>query len=110
MPVAIKDKVDALSRDFGSQRKLAELLDVSRSQVTRWRQGGGIDDANAGRVDLLEVVMASLLRIYEPLAAERWLSGVNPRLGNRRPLDLIRRGCAKELLDAIASERAGNFS
>ncbi len=75
MPVAIKEKVDALSRDFGSQRKLAELLDVSPAQVTRWRHGRGIDEANAGRVDLLEMVMASLLRIYEPLAAERRSGG-----------------------------------
>jgi hypothetical protein len=30
--------------------------------------------------------------------------------GGRRPLDLIRRGQARELLDAIASERAGSFA
>ena len=38
------------------------------------------------------------------------LVGLNPTLGNRRPLDLIRRGQARELLDAIASERAGSFA
>ncbi len=58
MPVTTVEKVTALSRDFGSQRRLAELLDVSPAQVTRWRRGQGIDDVNAGRVDLLELVMA----------------------------------------------------
>lgn len=110
MPIATAEKVTALSRDFGSQRRLAELLGVSPAQVTRWRRGQGIDDVNAGRVDLLELVMADLLRLYAPPVAERWLLGVNPGLGNRRPIDLVRRGQAAELLDAIASERAGSFA
>ena len=110
MPVAIADKVQALSRDFGSQRRLAEVLGVSAAQVTRWRRGQGIDEMNAGRVDLLELVMASLLRLYTPAVAERWLFGLNPSLRDRRPIDLIRRGETREVLDAIANERAGSFA
>lgn len=110
MAVATVDKVVALSRDFGSQRRLAELLDVNPSQITRWRRGQGIDEVNAGRVDLLELVMAGLLRLYPAEAAERWLFGANPSLQGRRPLDLIRRGCSREVLDAIANERAGSFT
>lgn len=110
MAVATADKVVALSRDFGSQRRLAELLGVSPAQVTRWRRGQGIDDVNAERVDLLELVMANLLRLYPTAVAERWLVGLNPGLGQRRPLDLIRRGQAGELLQALASERAGSFA
>ncbi len=110
MAVSTREKVAALSRDFGSQRRLAEVLGVDAAQVTRWRRGGGIDDANAGRVDLLELVMAHLLRLYSSEAAERWLVGANPSLGDRRPLDLIRRGQAREVLDAIANEQAGSFA
>ena len=110
MPVRTADKVVALSRDFRSQRRLAELLDVSPAQVTRWRNGKGIDDTNARRVDLLELTMASLLRLYSPEAAEDWLLGVNPHLGDRRPVDLIRRGRTRELLDAIEAERAGSYA
>ncbi|MGI8622280.1 MAG: hypothetical protein ACR2NB_02055 [Solirubrobacteraceae bacterium] len=110
MPVTTVDKVVALSRDFGSQRRLAELLGVSPAQVTRWRRGQGIDDVNAGRVDLLELVMASLLRLYPTEAAERWLLGANPSLRDRRPIDLIRRGQTTEVLEAIAKERAGSFA
>ena len=110
MPVQTADKVIALSRDFRSQRRLAELLGVSPAQVTRWRRGQGIDELNAERVDLLELVMSNLLRVYPLTVAERWLVGLNPSLGDRRPLDLIRRGQARELLDAIASERAGSFA
>ncbi|MGH9056213.1 MAG: antitoxin Xre/MbcA/ParS toxin-binding domain-containing protein [Acidimicrobiales bacterium] len=110
MPVSIAEKVVALSQDFGSQRRLAELLEVSPAQVTRWRRGQGIDEMNAARVNLLELVMANLTRLYLPEAAERWLLGANPALGGRRPLDLIRRGQVREVLDAIASERAGSFA
>jgi hypothetical protein len=110
MPITTAEKVQALSRDFGSQRRLAELLGVSPAQVTRWRRGQGIDEINAERVDLLELVMSNLLRLYSVAVAERWLTGLNPALGDRRPLDLIRRGQARELLDAIAAERASSFA
>lgn len=110
MPVTTADKVVALSRDFGSQRRLAEMLGVSPAQVTRWRRGQGIDEVNAGRVDLLELVMANLLRLYAMEAAERWLLGANPGLGGRRPLDLVRRGQTAGVLEAIARERAGSFA
>ena len=110
MPVSTEEKVIALSRDFGSQRRLAELLGVNAAQITRWRRGQGIDDVNAGRVDLLELVMAHLLRVYSVEAAERWLVGMNPSLGGRRPVDLIRRGQVREVLDAIANEQAGSFA
>jgi DNA-binding transcriptional regulator YdaS (Cro superfamily) len=110
MPIETAAKVQALSRDFRSQRRLAELLDVSPAQVSRWQRGQGIDAVNAERVDLLEHVMSSLLRVYSPEVAERWLTGINPALGDGRPIDAIRAGRARELLDAIASERAGSFA
>ncbi len=110
MPVTIADKVTALSVDLGSQRRLAELLGVNPAQVSRWRHGQGIDEVNARRVDLLELVMADLLRLYPPAAAERWLLGTNPNLGSCRPLDIIRRGRAGQVLEALESERAGSFA
>jgi hypothetical protein len=110
MPVATAQKVRALSQDLGSQRKLAELLDVSPAQVTRWLKGQGIDDVNADRVDLLELVMSQLLRLYSPRAAALWLVGLNPHLRDRRPIDMIRHGRAREVLDAVGAARAGSFA
>jgi transcriptional regulator with XRE-family HTH domain len=110
MPVSTSQKITALSEDFRSQRRLAELLGVSPAQVTRWRRGQGIDEINARRVDLLELAMSSLLRLYAREAAKLWLQGTNPYLGGRRPLDAIRAGRSRELLDAIAQERAGSYA
>ena len=90
--------------------QLAEMLGVNRSQITRWLRGAGIDPLNAERVDLLELVWAALLRIYERDAALSWLFGVNPRLQDRRPIDLIRAGRAEELMRAIRAERSDSFA
>jgi uncharacterized protein (DUF2384 family) len=109
MPIGVAQKVEALRVDFRSAARLADMLGVSRSQVTRWLRGAGIDPLNAERVDLLEMVWANLLRIYEREAALAWLFGINPLLNDRRPIDLIRLGRAEELMRAIRAERADSF-
>jgi hypothetical protein len=110
VPLETAAKVQALSIDFRSQAALAEILGVSRSRVTRWLKGAGIDPLNAEKVDLLELVWSNLLRIYEPDAARAWLWGINPFLGDRRPIDLVRAGRAEELMRAIRAERADSFA
>lgn len=110
MPVALAQKVRILSNDFRSASRLADLLGVSRSQVTRWLRGAGIDPLNAEKVDLLELVWSSVLRIYDREAALAWLFGVNPLLGDRRPVDLIRLGRTEELMRAIRAERSDSFA
>jgi uncharacterized protein (DUF2384 family) len=110
MPVSAAQKVQALSVDFESQAAVADLLGVSRSRVSRWLRGAGIDPQNAERVDLLELVMSNLVRLYELPAARAWLFGLNPQLGDRRPIDLVRAGKTEELMRAIRAERAGSFA
>jgi hypothetical protein len=110
MPVGLAHKVRILSGDFRSSARLADLLGVSRSQVTRWLRGAGIDPLNAEKVDLLELVWSNILRIYDRDAALQWLFGVNPLLGDRRPVDLIRLGRTEELMRAIRAERADTFA
>jgi hypothetical protein len=110
MAVATAAKVRALRRDFKTGAAVADLLGVNRSQVTRWLRGAGIDPLNAERIDLLEMVWSNLLRLYEPAAARSWLFGLNPHLGDRRPIDVIRAGRAEELMRAIRAERAESFA
>ena len=110
MPVATAVKVRALSKDFRSGAELADALGVSRSQITRWLKGAGIDPLNADKIDLLDLVFSHLLRLYEPEVARAWLFGVNPFLRNRRPIDVIRQGKVEELLAAIRQERAESFA
>ena len=110
MPVEIATKVDMLRVDFGSAARLADMLGVSRAQVTRWLRGSGIDPLNAEKVDLLELVWSNLRRLYDADAARAWLFGLNPVLGDRRPIDLIRAGRTEELMRAIRAERSDVFA
>jgi transcriptional regulator with XRE-family HTH domain len=110
MPVTPALKVEALSRDFRSQRRLADALGVSPAQVSRWKRGQGIDPDNAERLDLLELVMSALMRMYRPETVEDWLFGLNPLLRDRRPIDVIRQGRVEELLAAIRQEQADSFA
>lgn len=110
VPIATIDKVRALSADLGTQARLAELLGVSRSRVTRWLKGEGIDDLNADHIDQLELVMSMAFRLYEPEAVRAWLTGFNPLLGNRRPIWFIRRGRFEEVLNALRQERAESYA
>jgi transcriptional regulator with XRE-family HTH domain len=110
MPVSPAVKVEALSKDFRSQRRLADALGVSPAQVSRWRHGKGIDEDNADRLDLLELTISMLRRMYEPETVEDWLFGLNPHLRNRRPIDVIRLGAVEDILAAIRQERAGSYA
>src|SRR4029079_11683639 len=110
MPVATALKVEALSKDFHSQRNLAAALGVSPAQVSRWRRGQGIDSDNAERLDLLGLFMPSLFGLYEPETAERCLFGLNPLLRHRRPIDVIRQGRPEELLAAIRQDQADSYA
>lgn len=110
MPIATARKVQALSADFHSGAAIADLLGVSRSQITRWQKGQGVDPLNAEKVDLLELIWSSLLRLYEPEAARAWLLGMNPHLGDRRPIDVVRAGRTEDLMRAIRAERADSFA
>jgi hypothetical protein len=86
------------------------MLGVNRSQVTRWLRGAGIDPLNAEKIELLDLVWSNVLRLYERDAALAWLFGVNPLLGDKRPIDLIRLGRAEELMRAVRAERADTFA
>lgn len=110
MPVASMHKVAALAADLGSQRRLAEALGVSPAQVTRWARGGGIDPENAERLDLLELASGWIARLYEPAVVEDWLFGLNPQLGDRRPIDLIRARRLEPVLLALRAEGGESFA
>jgi hypothetical protein len=48
--------------------------------------------------------------VYDRDAARAWLFGINPRLGDKLPVDLVRAGRAEELMRAIRAERSDSFA
>src|SRR4030095_7293618 len=110
MAVATATKIRALKRDFRSGSAIADLLGVNGARITRGRRGAGMDPLNAEKIDLLELVWSNLRRLYEADAARAWLFGLNPHLGDRRPIDVIRTGRVEELMRAIRAERADAYA
>lgn len=110
MAVSTALKAEALARELGGQAKLAGLLGVERSTVSRWLHGGSADAAHAARVDALEYVLAESERTFGKAGARKWLVGLDPHLGDRRPVDVLRAGATHEVIRALAEHKAGSYA
>lgn len=110
MPLSAEAKAESLVRDLGGQAKLARILGVERSTVSRWVRGGIPDPTHAARVDALEFILAEAERIFGKPGARKWLQGLDPHLGDRRPVDLLRRGLVHEIVRALAEHRSGAYA
>lgn len=102
--------LDALRSVLGSDRIIAELLDVSPSQVSRWRHGQRPDPDNADRLGGLALVVEMLARWLHPETIEGWLRGSNLHLDDRSPTYTLRQGGVADVIGAIESEKAGAFA
>jgi uncharacterized protein (DUF2384 family) len=110
MPVAVREKVRAVSSDLGGQAKLARVLGVSPSRVSRWLRTDEPDPTNRRKVEGVEFVLSRLLQTYGRDTALKWLQGINAHLGDRRPIALLGRGRVAEVLEAIEAEETGAYA
>jgi transcriptional regulator with XRE-family HTH domain len=109
VPVAVREKLRAVTRDLGSQARVARLLGVSPSRVSRWLRTEEPDPENRRKLEGVEFVLARLLSLYMREAAIDWLQANNPFLRNRRPIDLLAAGRITEVLGAIDADEAGSY-
>jgi uncharacterized protein (DUF2384 family) len=110
VPVAVRDKVRAVSQDLGGQARLARILGVSPSRVSRWIQSEDPDPSNRRKVEDVEFVLSRLLQFLDKETAIKWLQGMNAHLGDRRPIDLLANGRVAEVLEAIEAEETGAYA
>lgn len=118
MPVALANPLEsqsvahlAMTRSvLGTDRAIAGLLDVSPSQVSRWRRGQVPDPDNADRLAGLALVVEMLARWLHPETVVGWLHGPNLHLDGRTPAYLIRHGRLADVIGAIEMEKAGSFA
>lgn len=110
MPVAVRDKLRAITEDLGSQARVARLLGVSPSRVSRWLRTEEPDPENRRKLEGVEFVLARLLSLYARDAAIEWLHGFNAHVGDRRPIDLLAQGRIAEVLGAIDADEAGSYA
>ncbi|SRR6266508_2879147 len=109
MPVAVREKLRAVTKDLGSQARVARALGVSPSRVSRWLKAEDPDPENRRKVEGLEFVLARLLSMYNPETAVKWLHGLNPWLGDHRPIDYLARGRLVEVIEAVGADIAGSY-
>jgi hypothetical protein len=109
VPVAVREKLRAITRDLGSQTRVAEALGVSRSRVSRWLRTDQPDPENKRKVEGLEFVLAYLLSFLHPDTAVSWLNGHNGFLNDFRPIDYLARGRITEVIEAARAHKAGSF-
>jgi hypothetical protein len=110
MPVTTRTRLSALVEDLGSQAKVAKVLEVDRSRVSRWLKSEDPDAENTQKVEGIEFVLARLLRLYDRETAIDWLSGFNAHLGGRRLIDMISRGRLPEVIAAVDADELGTFA
>jgi transcriptional regulator with XRE-family HTH domain len=110
MPVAVREKLRAVTKDLGSQARVARALGVSPSRVSRWLRTEEPDPENRRRVEGLEFVLARLLSFLHPDTAVKWLTGSNPFLNDFQPIDYLARGRVTEVMGAIDAFQAGSFA
>lgn len=110
MPLA-QERTEFAIAAVGSAANLAKLLNVSRSQPTRWRNGDEVPSPGAARALIdLDHVMARALMLFPQSVALDWLNSANSFLGGARPVDVLHTRGSTEVIQALDAVMAGAFS
>ena len=90
--------------------ELAEIVGVRERQVQHWSSGAHKPQGEA-RDRLLEVhyIVDELEQVYKPEGIDIWLHGRNRSLSGQRPIDLLRAGEFRTVLDAIERLKTGTM-
>ncbi len=110
MAVSTRAKLRAVAHDLGSQARVARILGVSPSRVSRWLRDEEPDADNRRKLLAVEFLLARLLDVYSRETAMKWLEGFNAHLGDRRPIDLLAQGRVTDVLVALDAEEAGSYA
>ena len=102
--------LEYLTTSFGNKARVAEMLDVDKSSVTRWLQGDKPEPESEERIAALRYLAFRLSRMFHPEVAIDWLQGVNAFLSNQRPIDLVVSGRISEVIAAIEQTDAGSYA
>lgn len=88
--------------------ELADIVGVRERQIHHWSTGGHKPQGEA-RDRLLEVryIVDQLREVYAPEGIDIWIHGRNRSLHGQRPIDLLRAGDFRSVLDAIERLQAG---
>ncbi|HEX5724859.1 MAG TPA: hypothetical protein VFX98_05305 [Longimicrobiaceae bacterium] len=103
-PPSVAARLRSARRAFHTDPELAEALGVDAATLARWRAGEAPGPEERDRIAALDVVVELLSTRLRPSNVPRWLSRVHKRLGNRRPVAVLREGRVSEVLAAVEAE------
>lgn len=105
-----EDELQLMEAVFGNKNKVAQVLGVSRSRVSKWAKGENPDEINKEKLSGLNYLLTILLNHYLPQTAMKWLMGNNGFLNNARPVDLIGKNRIQEVIEAARQDIAGSYA
>jgi uncharacterized protein (DUF2384 family) len=81
---------------------IANITDVSKATVTRWKQGSTKPHTRTQFVlSDLHYVVGRLGEYYSPEEIRAWLYARHPQLNGERPIDLICQNRSEEVLNVL---------
>jgi hypothetical protein len=103
-------RTDFLVGVLGNKR-VAELLNVSASQPSRWRKADEIPGPQVAPVLVdLDHVVGRLLLIWDQSVIGDWLTGPNAFLDGARPIDVLATRGSDEVMGVIEAEAEGAYA
>ncbi|MCD4814687.1 MbcA/ParS/Xre antitoxin family protein [bacterium] len=105
-----KAELDFIEEVARKKTKVADLLQVDRSRITKWQKGEFPDAENVQKIAALAHLFTLLISYYYEDVALSWLKGTNAHLGNKRPIDLIRKGQIDDVILAAKQTIAGSYA
>lgn len=106
-----QQRVSFLVQALSTQTRVADLLEVSRSQLDKWSKGEEAPSPELARelIDL-DYVVARLVSWLGSEMTIFWLNGRNAFLEGARPIDVLRARGSSEVVNAIDTEMSGAFA
>lgn len=100
-----------LINHVGGVTKLADALDVSKSQPSRWKDGKEVPSPEmSARLLDLDYVVAFAMQAWDSSIVMDWLNSPNGFLDGARPLEVLRQRGSAEVIDALRATISGAYA
>jgi hypothetical protein len=97
--------------DVLGNKLVADLLNVTQSQPSRWRRAQEVPGPQVAPVLVdLDHVVGRLLLLWDRAVVGDWLTGPNAFLDGARPIDVLATRGSSQVIEAIEAEAAGAYA
>lgn len=106
-----EQRTQFLINHVGGVTKLADALDVSKSQPSRWKDGKEVPSPEmSARLLDLDYVVAFAMQAWDSSIVMDWLNSPNGFLDGAPPLEVLRQRGSAEVIDALRATISGAYA